>query len=79
MAGSIRKPTKTAKPSKAQVEKLANPKKRDSTGYPPASDTRLTINMDKDIHRKLKIRAVEEGTTMGNLIEKMASAYLEEK
>lgn len=39
------------------------------SGQLPAGDVRLTVNIRSDLHLKLKIRAAEQRTTMGELIE----------
>lgn len=38
-------------------------------GLVPEGDVRLTANIDSDLHMKLKMRAVQERTTIGELIE----------
>ena len=40
-----------------------------TSGMVPAGDVRLTVNVRDDIHQRLKIRAVQERTTVGDLIE----------
>lgn len=39
------------------------------SGLVPAGDVRLTVNIRDDVHQALKIRAVQERTTVGELIE----------
>ena len=39
------------------------------SGLVPAGDVRLTVNIRDDVHQRLKIRAVQERTTVGELIE----------
>jgi len=39
------------------------------SGLVPAGDVRLTVNIRDDLHQRLKIRAVQERTTVGDLIE----------
>ncbi len=39
------------------------------SGQVPAGDVRLTANIREDLHLKLKIRAAEGRTTVGELIE----------
>lgn len=39
------------------------------SGQIPAGDVRLTANIREDLHLKLKIRAAEQRTTVGELIE----------
>jgi len=38
-------------------------------GHAPAGDVRLTINIKQELHRKLKIKAIEENTTVGRMVE----------
>ena len=40
-----------------------------TSGMVPEGDIRLTVNIRADIHQRLKIRAVQERTTVGDLIE----------
>jgi hypothetical protein len=42
---------------------------RTTAGMVPLGDIRLTVNVRADIHQRLKIRAVQERTTVGDLIE----------
>ena len=39
--------------------------------YAPDGDKRLTINIKKELHKRLKIAAVDNNTTAGELIESM--------
>ena len=39
------------------------------SGQVPEGDVRLTANINADLHKKLKIRAVQQRTTVGELIE----------
>ena len=40
-----------------------------TSGLVPAGDMRLTVNIRDDVHQALKIRAVQERSTVGELIE----------
>lgn len=40
-----------------------------ASGQVPDGDVRLTANIREDLHQKLRIRAVQERTTVGDLIE----------
>ena len=40
--------------------------------YAPEGDKRLTVNVSKELHLKLKMAAVMANTTIGELIEKFA-------
>lgn len=41
----------------------------------PEGDVRLTVNIRDDLHQKLKIRAVQERTTVGDLIEEWVESW----
>mgnify|MGYP003376256892 CR=1 FL=1 len=43
--------------------------KGQASGLVPAGDVRLTVNIRDDVHQRLKIRAVQDRTTVGELIE----------
>ncbi len=45
------------------------------SGPVPVGDVRLTVNIRKDLHLKLKIRAARRRTTIGELIEKWVSSW----
>jgi hypothetical protein len=47
----------------------ANAPKGEKSGLIPEGDIRLTANVRADLHMKLKMRAVQERTTVGELIE----------
>jgi hypothetical protein len=47
----------------------ANAPKGEKSGLIPEGDVRLTANVRADLHMKLKMRAVQERTTVGELIE----------
>lgn len=44
----------------------------------PEGDKRLTVNVSKELHLKLKMAAVMAQTTVGELIEKFAKTQLDE-
>ncbi len=44
----------------------------------PPDDRRLTINIRKDLHKKLKYLAVEQETNVGNILEKLIEQHLAE-
>lgn len=44
-------------------------------GLVPAGDVRLTANIEADLHLKLKIRAAQERTTVGELIEQWIEGW----
>ncbi len=45
------------------------------SGLVPAGDVRLTVNIRDDLHQALKIRAVQERTTVGDLIETWVASW----
>ena len=68
MTASIKKPFNTASVL-AFAEGGKGAAKGQSSGLVPAGDVRLTVNIRDDVHQRLKIRAVQERTTVGELIE----------
>lgn len=44
-------------------------------GHAPAGDVRLTINIKQELHRKLKIKAIEENTTVGRMVEAWVQSW----
>ena len=44
-------------------------------GHAPAGDVRLTINITQEVHRKLKIKAIEENTTVGRMVESWIQSW----
>ena len=43
--------------------------------HAPAGDVRLTINIKQELHRKLKIKAIEENTTVGRMVEAWVQSW----
>ena len=63
---------------------ISDPEKRPSvdptkgkSGLVPDNDVRLSANIDRAIHLKLKIAAAEQRTTIGELIEKLVTEHLD--
>ena len=48
------------------------------SNFPPEGDVRLTLNVRKEIHQKLKVASVMASTTMGQLVEQLITAKLDE-
>jgi hypothetical protein len=44
--------------------------------FAPEGDRRLTINLRADLHKKLKLKAVEQETTIGEIIEALVERDL---
>ena len=53
----------------AGASKAENAPAGQKTGLVPSGDVRLTANIQADLHMRLKMRAVQERTTVGELIE----------
>ena len=66
-------PTDTAR-GKGAVRAETAPAGQKS-GLVPAGDVRLTVNIRDDVHQTLKIRAVQERTTVGDLIEQWVEGW----
>lgn len=45
------------------------------SGQVPEGDVRLTANIRRDLHLALKIRAAQERTTVGELIEQWVESW----
>jgi len=44
--------------------------------FAPEGDKRLTINLNAELHKKLKIAAIEQGITAGEIIEQLIEKHL---
>ncbi|BEH58740.1 hypothetical protein [Burkholderia pseudomallei] len=44
---------------------------RSQTGSRPAKPVRLNLDLDPETHRRLKMRAVESGTTIAQLVREL--------
>lgn len=54
---------------------VASPASAAKSRLVPAGDVRLTANIRADLHLKLKIRAAEGRTTVGDLIEEWIESW----
>lgn len=45
------------------------------SGLVPTGDMRLTANIREDLHQRLKIRAVQQSTAIGELIEQWVQSW----
>lgn len=71
--GSTRAPSGTARVKEAvRSEEVPVGQK---SGLVPEGDVRLTANIRGDLHLKLKIRAAQERTTVGELIEQWVETW----
>ena len=57
------------------LSKAENAPKGQKSGLLPPGDVRLTANIREDLHLKLKIRAAQERTTIGELIEQWVETW----
>ncbi len=58
----------------AQESVKALHKKR--TFFAPNGDRRLTINLNADLHKKLKIAAINQEISAGEIVERLIKQYL---
>ena len=61
---------KAAAPTEKKKRTPATPDKPKRVFKAPPGDTRLTLNIDRELHKRLKIAAIKRDTTIGDLIEK---------
>ena len=52
-------------------------KKKSASGQVPAGDVRLVANIRKDLHKRLKHAAVDQETTVGDILEELIDKYLQ--
>lgn len=60
-----------------KLEAKSRGKPAQVSGLVPADDVRLTANIRKDLHLKLKIAAAESRTTIGEIIEALVARHLD--
>ena len=72
--GATSAPTGAARGKGAAARAEAAPVGQKS-GLVPEGDVRLTANIRGDLHLKLKIRAAQERTTVGELIEQWVEGW----
>lgn len=60
----------------SNAEKTAQNGSKQVSGLVPAGDIRLTANINKDLHLKLKIYAAEHRTTIGEVLEQLLAKHL---
>ena len=66
---------KTATARGTGLSKSENAPKGQKSGLLPSGDVRLTANIREDLHLKLKIKAAQERTTIGELIEQWVETW----
>jgi hypothetical protein len=64
--------TRTKKVSQKAIQEADS-----KSGLVPEGDVRLTANMRGDLHMKLKMKAVQDRTTIGELLEALVDGYLD--
>jgi len=67
------KPEKATKLTKTKAQKAAQEKRIFNA---PKGDKRLTINIKESLHKKLKIAAINNDMTAGELIEALIEKHL---
>lgn len=63
----------TPRPVKQPTERTVEKK---GSGLIPEGDTRLTANIRKDLHLRLKIAAANQDTTIGEIIENLIEKHV---
>ena len=71
--------TKAGKPiaNQSKVAQKSTQEAESKSGLVPEGDVRLTANMRGDLHMKLKMKAVQDRTTIGELLEALVDGYLD--
>jgi len=64
-----------ARPALNKTPKRQLPAAAGLSGHVPKGDVRLTANIRADLHLKLKIRAAQQRTTVGELIERWIEGW----
>lgn len=62
--------------SRRQAPETAPEAGKSLSGQVPVGDVRLTANIRKDLHTKLKVAAAIQGTTIGEILEGLIEAHL---
>ena len=70
-----KKPTRISKPAlkTRDVHKFATGSR---SGQVPEGDIRMTVNIRRDLHKKLKHAATDRETTIGELVEELIDKYI---
>jgi len=71
-----KKPLSIKKPTLNKTLGFAKGNKPSKSGLVPDGDTRLVCNVRADLHKKLKHAAVDEETTIGQIVESMIDKHL---
>ncbi len=70
---NLKKPVVTDRAAQAKAFAEANKAK---PGIPPAGHKRLTINIENDLHKQLRMAALTSGTTATAIIEALLQEHL---
>lgn len=71
-----KKTSKDIGDSKIMAQKASKTASNTRVFFAPAGDKRLTINLNVELHKKLKIAAIEQGITAGEIIEQLIEKHL---
>ena len=61
---------------KIMAKTALNPSVNSRIFFAPEGDKRLTINIKQELHKKLKFEAIEQGITVGEIIEQLVKKHL---
>ena len=64
------------KPAKKMAKNALKSVSKDRIFFAPEGDKRLTINISSELHKKLKLAAVEGNSTAGEIIEQLIKQYV---
>ena len=70
------KASKSKGVSKIIAHTASKPANNTRIFFAPEGDKRLTINLNAELHKKLKIAAIEQGITAGEIIEQLIEKHL---
>jgi hypothetical protein len=61
---------------KKMAKNALNAVSKERVFFAPEGDKRLTINISSELHKKLKLAAVEGNSTAGEMIEQLIKQYV---
>lgn len=67
----LKKPVLAASDVAAFAKKTASTPTKSKSGKVPAGDVRLTVNIRSDLHKRLRIAAINRDMTAGELLEEL--------
>lgn len=68
---------KLAVPQRAFTPSTQRTKPKTVPGQLPAGDVRLTANVRKELHTRLKLKSAQERTSIGEIVEQLLEKYLD--